>query len=220
MKLCPGCHNPFESSKLYKLFAVYCSHVDDGWFGTLEIQSAEIVAFEFLRSPEVICGNTGKWRAVPAKQQNTSSNKKTKSQKLQTNNKTRKPNQKYTNKKQNNKNLGKQTQPNCVNNGSVYNRVTKSMEYRWLWAEGICSRGNVRFEKEVGYSWHKELHVSAPYYLSSNAEIRTSLYCFLNVSGELSCREGLILAQILGPSCFKDLFPYLVWAICQKYAPL
>jgi len=60
MKLCPGCHNPFESSKLYKLFAVYCSHVDDGWFGTLEIQSAEIVAFEFLRSPEVICGNTGK----------------------------------------------------------------------------------------------------------------------------------------------------------------
>jgi len=28
-KLCPGCHNPFASSKLYKLFAVFL-HLDDG----------------------------------------------------------------------------------------------------------------------------------------------------------------------------------------------
>ena len=32
MKLCPGCHNPFTSNKLYKLFAVFL-HLDDGWFG-------------------------------------------------------------------------------------------------------------------------------------------------------------------------------------------
>ena len=63
--------------------------------------------------------------AVPAKQEKTSSNEKTKTQKY-TNNKTRKLNHKYTNK-QNNQNLGKQTQPSCVNNGSMYNRV-KSME--------------------------------------------------------------------------------------------
>ena len=42
MKLCPGCHNPFASGKLYKLFAVYFLHLDDGWFGTLGIQSAEM----------------------------------------------------------------------------------------------------------------------------------------------------------------------------------
>ena len=52
-------------------------------------------------------------RALPAKQKKTSSNEKTKTQK-------------YTNK-QNNQNLGKQTQPSCVNNGSMYNRV-KSVE--------------------------------------------------------------------------------------------
>jgi len=47
----------------------------------------------------------------------------------QTKNKTRKPNQKYTNKKkQNNQNLGKETQPRCVKNGSMYNRVKKSMK--------------------------------------------------------------------------------------------
>jgi len=40
----------------------------------------------------------------------------------------RKPNHKYTNKKQNNQNLGKQAQSSCVNNGSMYNRVKKSME--------------------------------------------------------------------------------------------
>jgi len=44
-------------------------------------------------------------RAVPAKQKNTSSNEKTKSQKYINK---RKPNHKYTNK-QNNQNLGKQT---------------------------------------------------------------------------------------------------------------
>jgi len=74
-----------------------------------------------------LCGNTGKLRAVPAKQKNTSSNKKTKSQKY-ANNQTRKPNHKYANKKQNNQSLGKQSQPSCVNNGSMYNRVKKSME--------------------------------------------------------------------------------------------
>jgi len=47
-----------------------------------------------------------------------------------------------------------------------------------------------------------------------------SVLFFLNVSWELSWREGSILCQILGPRCLKDLFPYLVWAICQKYAPL
>ena len=74
-------------------------------------------------------------RAVPAKQKKTSTNEKTKSQK-------------YTNKQENqiintqtNKtiNLGKQTQPSCVNNGSMYNRV-KSMALRWLWEVGICSK--------------------------------------------------------------------------------
>ena len=29
-----------------------------------------------------------------------------------------------------------------------------------------------------------------------------------------------ILFQMLRPRCLKDLFPYLVWAICQKYSPL
>ena len=51
--------------------------------------------------------------AVPAKQKKTSSNEKNKSQK-------------YTNK-QNNQNLGRQTQLCCVNNGSMYNKV-KSIE--------------------------------------------------------------------------------------------
>jgi len=65
-------------------------------------------------------------RAVPAKQKKTAATRKPKHKNTQTNNKTRKPNHKYTNK-QNNQNLGKQTQPSCVNNGSIYNRV-KSME--------------------------------------------------------------------------------------------
>ena len=66
-------------------------------------------------------------RAVPAKQKKTSNNEKTKTQKYtnkQQNKKTK--TQKYTNK-QKNQNLGKQTRPSCVNNGSMYNRV-KSME--------------------------------------------------------------------------------------------
>ena len=32
MKLYPGCHKPFASRKLYKLFAVFFLHLDDGWF--------------------------------------------------------------------------------------------------------------------------------------------------------------------------------------------
>jgi len=60
-------------------------------------------------------------RAVPAKQKKTSSNEKTKTQKQQ-NKKT-----KSWIHKQNNQNLGKQTQPSCFNSGSMYNRV-KSME--------------------------------------------------------------------------------------------
>jgi len=47
MKLCPGCHNPFTSSKLYKLFAVFL-HLDDGWFGTLWIQSVEVLPSNFF----------------------------------------------------------------------------------------------------------------------------------------------------------------------------
>jgi len=27
----------------------------------------------------------------------------------------------------------------------------RSMEERWLWEEGICSKGNVQFEIEMGY---------------------------------------------------------------------
>jgi len=59
MKLCPGCHNRFASSKLYKLFAVFFAF---GlwliWYSWDPICRG--VAFEFLCSPEVICGNTGK----------------------------------------------------------------------------------------------------------------------------------------------------------------
>jgi len=85
------------------------------------------VAFEFLCSPEVICGNTGKWRAVPAKQKTPAA---TRIPNHKNNKQTSKLNHKYTNKKQNNQNLSNQTQPSCVNNGSMYNRVKKSMEYR------------------------------------------------------------------------------------------
>ena len=59
MKLCPGCHNPFASSKLYKLFAVFFAFVWWLiWYSWDPI--CRDVAFEFLCSPEVICGNTGK----------------------------------------------------------------------------------------------------------------------------------------------------------------
>jgi len=59
MKLCLSCHNPFASSKLRKLFAVFFAF---GWwliwFSWDSIYRD--VAFEFLCSPEVICGNMGK----------------------------------------------------------------------------------------------------------------------------------------------------------------
>ena len=59
MKLCLGCHNPFASSKLYKLFAVFFAFrwwlI---WYSWDPICRG--VAFEFLCLPEVICGNTGK----------------------------------------------------------------------------------------------------------------------------------------------------------------
>ena len=59
MKLCPGCHNPFASSKLYKLFAVFFAF---GWWLIWYSWDpiCRGVAFEFLCSLEMICGNTGK----------------------------------------------------------------------------------------------------------------------------------------------------------------
>jgi len=43
-KLCLGCHNPFTSGKLYRLLALIAVflYLDDGWFGTHGIQSAEM----------------------------------------------------------------------------------------------------------------------------------------------------------------------------------
>ena len=64
-------------------------------------------------------------RAVPAKQNKTSNNEKTKTQKYTNKQQNKKTKSKIH--KQNNQNLGKQIQPSCVNNGSMYNRV-KSME--------------------------------------------------------------------------------------------
>ena len=124
MKLCPGCHNPFASSKLYKLFAVFFCiwmMVDLVLLGS-NLERCCLRISLFARSD---MWEYWERRAVRAKQKKTSSNEKTKTQSTQTNNKTRKPNHKYANK-QNNQNLGKQTQPTCVNNGSMYNRV-KSM---------------------------------------------------------------------------------------------
>ena len=62
----------------------------------------------------MVCGNTGKWRVVPEKQKNTSSDKKTKSQKQQQNKKNQIINTQTKNKTIK---IGKQTQPSCVNNG-------------------------------------------------------------------------------------------------------
>jgi len=125
MKLCPGCHNPFASSKFYKLFAVFFAF---GWW--LIWYSWDPICrgvdFEFLCLPEVICGNTGKDVVFLQNKRKPAATRKPNHKNTQTNNKTRKPNHKYTNKR-NNQNLGKQTQPSCVNNGSIYNRV-KSME--------------------------------------------------------------------------------------------
>jgi len=59
MKLCAGCHNPFASNKLYKLFAVFFAF---GWWLIWYSWDpiCRDVAFEFLCLLEVICGNTGK----------------------------------------------------------------------------------------------------------------------------------------------------------------
>jgi len=97
MKLCPGCHNPFTSSQLYKLFAVFFA------FGWLMIWHSwdpicRGVAFEFLCSSEVICGNTGKDVLFLQNKRKPAATKKPKHKNTQTNNKTRKPNHKYTNK--------------------------------------------------------------------------------------------------------------------------
>jgi len=127
MKLCPGCHNPFASIKLYKLFAVFFCN----WMMVDLVLWNPIcrdVAFEFNCSPEVICGNTGKDVLFLQNKRTPAAMRKPNHKNTQANNKTRKPNHKYTNKKQNNQNLGKQTQPSCVNNGSMYNRVKKSTE--------------------------------------------------------------------------------------------
>ena len=45
MKLCPGCHNPFASSKLYKLFAVFFFCI---WMMVGLDPICRGVAFEFL----------------------------------------------------------------------------------------------------------------------------------------------------------------------------
>ena len=63
------------------------------------------VAFEFLCSQEVICGNTGKVLFLQNKRK-PAATRKPNHKNTQTNNKTRKPNHKYTNK-QNNQNLGR-----------------------------------------------------------------------------------------------------------------
>ena len=57
MKLCPGCHNPFASSNLYKLFAVFFAF---GWFGTLGIQSVEVLPSNFFVRQKWYVGILGK----------------------------------------------------------------------------------------------------------------------------------------------------------------
>ena len=94
MKLCSGCHNPFACSKLYKLFAVFFAF---GWWLIWYSWDpiCRGVAFEFLCSPEVICGNTGKTccscKTKENQQQRENQNTKIHKQ-------TRKPNHKYTTK--------------------------------------------------------------------------------------------------------------------------
>jgi len=56
------------------------------------------VAFEFLCSPDVICGNTGKDVLFLQNKRKPAATRKPKRKNSQTNNKTRKPNHKYTNK--------------------------------------------------------------------------------------------------------------------------
>ena len=96
MKLCLGCHNPFASSKLYKLFAVFFAFrwwlI---WYSWDPIcRGVALGISSFARSD---MWEYWERRTVPAKQKKTSNNEKIKTQKY-TNNKTRKPNHKYTNK--------------------------------------------------------------------------------------------------------------------------
>ena len=113
------CHNPFASIKLYKLFAVFFAF---GWW-LVWIQSVEVLLLSFFNRQKWYVGILRKRCSCKTKEnQQHRENQITKIHKQTT----RKPNHKYTNK-QNNQNLGRQTQVSCVNNGSMYNRV-KSME--------------------------------------------------------------------------------------------
>ena len=82
-----------------------------------------LVAFEFLCSPEVICGNTGKDVLFLQNKRKPAATRKPKHKNTQTS----KQENQTINTQTKQSNLGKQTQPSCVNNGSMYNRV-KSME--------------------------------------------------------------------------------------------
>jgi len=95
MKLCLGCHNPFASSKLYKLLAVFL-HLDDGWFGTLGIQSVEVLPSNFFVRQKGYVWILGK-TCCSCKTKENQQQRENQTQKC-TNNKTRKPNHKYTNK--------------------------------------------------------------------------------------------------------------------------
>ena len=89
MKLCPGCHNPLASSKLYKLFAVFFAF---GWWLIWYSWDpiCRGVAFEFLSLPEMMCGNTGKDVLFLQNKRKPAATRKPKRKNTQTNNKTRK----------------------------------------------------------------------------------------------------------------------------------
>jgi len=134
--------------------------VDDGRNSSNQI--CRDVAFEFLFSPEVVCGNHVLFLQ----------NKRTPAA-------TRKPNHKYTSKYQNNQNLGKQIEPTCVKYGSMNDSYGRR-EYA---QRGMC---NVKKKwTTLKMNWarvdikNSMFQVSTPYYLSSYAEISISLYCFL-----------------------------------------
>ena len=93
MKLCPGCHNPFASSKLYRLFAVFFAF---GWWLIWYSWDpiCRDVAFQFLCSPEVIRGNTGKDVLFLQNKRTPAATRKPNHKNTQTNNKTRKSNNK------------------------------------------------------------------------------------------------------------------------------
>jgi len=123
MKLCLSCHNPSASSKLYKLFAVFFAF---GWWLIWYSWDpiCRGVAFEFLWSPEVICGNTGKDMLFLQNKRKPATRRKPNHKNTQT---TKQENQIINAQINKTIKLGKQTQPSCVDNGSMYNRV-KSME--------------------------------------------------------------------------------------------